>query len=77
MAGYHVHEKAILMVCVPLALDAVQSIADARAFLSVSVTGHFALLPLLFTRDEYPIKVGRRVVAAAHTSKCVLDCMAE
>ena len=57
MAGYHVHEKAILMVILPLALDAVNSRAAARCFLMLSTTGQHALLPLLFTRNEYPLKV--------------------
>ena len=58
MAGYHVHEKAALMVTVPLALDAVRSRSAARDWLFQSATAHFALLPLLFTLAEYPIKVG-------------------
>lgn len=56
MAGYHVHEKAALMVTVPLALDAVRSRAAARDWLFLSATAHYALLPLLFTLPEYPIK---------------------
>ncbi|EIE18017.1 ALG6, ALG8 glycosyltransferase [Coccomyxa subellipsoidea C-169] len=57
MAGYHVHEKAILMVILPLTLGAVNSRAAARSFLMLSMTGHYALLPLLFTKNEYPMKV--------------------
>ncbi|BDA51372.1 probable dolichyl pyrophosphate Glc1Man9GlcNAc2 alpha-1,3- [Coccomyxa sp. Obi] len=57
MAGYHVHEKAVLMVVLPLALDAVSSRAAARTFLMVSITGQYALLPLLFTRNEHPLKM--------------------
>ncbi len=57
MAGYHVHEKAILMVILPLTLGAVNSRAAARSFLMLSMTGHYALLPLLFTKNEYPLKV--------------------
>lgn len=57
MVGYHVHEKAILMVILPLALDAVSSRSAARMFITLSVTGHYALLPLLFTRSEHPVKV--------------------
>ena len=67
MAGYHVHEKAALMVTVPLALDAVRSRAAARDWLLLSATAHFALLPLLFTLAEYPIKVrcaGQRLAEA-------------
>ncbi|KAK9828093.1 hypothetical protein WJX81_002987 [Elliptochloris bilobata] len=57
MAGYHVHEKAALMVTVPLALDAIRSRPAARDWLFLSATAHYALLPLLFTLAEYPIKV--------------------
>ena len=57
MAGYHVHEKAALMVTVPLALDAVRGRAAARDWLLLCATAHYALLPLLFTLAEYPIKV--------------------
>jgi len=57
MVGYHVHEKAILMVILPLALDAVCSRSAARTFITLSITGHYALLPLLFTRNEHPVKV--------------------
>lgn len=45
------------MVVLPLALDAVNSRAAARTFLMLSITGQYALLPLLFTRNEYPLKV--------------------
>lgn len=58
MAGYHVHEKAILLVTVLLALDAADSAANAGLFLYLAGLGHYALTPLLFTRPEYPIKVG-------------------
>ncbi len=63
MAGYHVHEKAALMVTVPLALDAARSRRAARDWLFLSATAHYALLPLLFTPAEYPIKVRARRAA--------------
>ena len=56
MAGYHVHEKAILTYILPLALDALKSRAAACSYVMLSVTGHYALLLLLFTRNEYPLK---------------------
>ncbi|KAK9812681.1 hypothetical protein WJX72_001802 [[Myrmecia] bisecta] len=55
--GYHVHEKAILSVTVPLALGAVESRRQAGDYLLLSAAGHAALLPLLFTAQEYPIKI--------------------
>ena len=57
MLGYHVHEKAILMALLPLALDTVGSAQAARSFILLSMTGHYSLLPLLFSPNEYPIKV--------------------
>ena len=57
MSGYHVHEKAVLMALLPLALPAARTRRAARAFLLANTAGHCALLPLLFTRNEYPIKV--------------------
>lgn len=56
MFGYHVHEKAILMVTIPLAMAAADSQQSARQFLVLSTAGHVALMPLLFTEQEYPIK---------------------
>ncbi|XP_022079584.1 probable dolichyl pyrophosphate Glc1Man9GlcNAc2 alpha-1,3-glucosyltransferase isoform X2 [Acanthaster planci] len=57
MFGYHVHEKAILLVIIPLSLLAMESLKDAQVFLIVSVVGHYSLFPLLFTQDETPIKL--------------------
>jgi alpha-1,3-glucosyltransferase len=57
MAGYHVHEKAILLVTVLLALEAADGPRPAGLYLFLSTLGHYALTPLLFTRAEYPIKV--------------------
>ena len=57
MFGYHVHEKAILMVTVHMALAAADSQWNARQYFVLSTVGHVALMPLLFTEQEYPIKV--------------------
>ncbi|XP_071786601.1 dolichyl pyrophosphate Glc1Man9GlcNAc2 alpha-1,3-glucosyltransferase-like [Asterias amurensis] len=57
MFGYHVHEKAILLVIIPLSLLAMESLKDAQVFLIVSTVGHYSLFPLLFTQNETPIKV--------------------
>ena len=48
MFGWHVHEKAILLVVVPLAVLATVSRAEARLYLVTATTGHFSLFPLLF-----------------------------
>ncbi|PIK39970.1 putative dolichyl pyrophosphate Glc1Man9GlcNAc2 alpha-1,3-glucosyltransferase [Apostichopus japonicus] len=55
--GWHVHEKAILIIILPLSLLAVTSVDDARVYLLLSTVGHYSLFPLLFTRPETPIKV--------------------
>lgn len=55
--GYHVHEKAILMVLVPMAINAARSRADASTFLFMAAVGHHSLFPLLHQPREWPLKV--------------------
>lgn len=55
--GYHVHEKAILMIIIPLTLLSVKTVAFARVFTILSIIGHFALFPLLHEQAETPIKI--------------------
>ncbi|XP_014670720.1 PREDICTED: probable dolichyl pyrophosphate Glc1Man9GlcNAc2 alpha-1,3-glucosyltransferase [Priapulus caudatus] len=55
--GWHVHEKAILLVVVPLSLLATRSDAYAHAFLMVSTVGHYSLFPLIFTQAETLVKI--------------------
>ncbi|EAU84684.2 dolichyl pyrophosphate Glc1Man9GlcNAc2 alpha-1,3-glucosyltransferase [Coprinopsis cinerea okayama7 len=55
--GWHVHEKAVLLILVPLSLLAAERHAYFRTFLLASVSGIFALFPLLFTPTESVIKV--------------------
>ncbi|KAI0091921.1 glycosyltransferase family 57 protein [Irpex rosettiformis] len=57
MFGWHVHEKAILLVLVPLSLVAVENNAYFRTFTLASVAGVFSLFPLLFTPAETFIKI--------------------
>ncbi|XP_054256992.1 probable dolichyl pyrophosphate Glc1Man9GlcNAc2 alpha-1,3-glucosyltransferase [Macrosteles quadrilineatus] len=57
MFGWHVHEKAILIVIVPLTLLAVVWRKEAQVYLLLSTVGHFSLFPLLFTPSENYIKV--------------------
>ncbi len=57
MLGYHVHEKAILLSVVPLALEAAGSLRCARIFQRLSTIGHYSLLPLIYTQDECILKV--------------------
>ena len=54
--GYHVHEKALVMASVPLALVAVDSAADAKAYLMLCWITNVALAPLLFPASLSPLK---------------------
>ena len=56
MLGYHVHEKAILLSIVPLALEAAGNLHCARIYQRLSSIGNYSLLPLIFTSDEYILK---------------------
>ncbi|CAH1778366.1 unnamed protein product [Owenia fusiformis] len=55
--GWHVHEKAIIIVIIPLSLLALDGEKYGRIFLLMSTVGHFSLLPLIFTKAETPIKI--------------------
>jgi len=57
MFGWHVHEKAILLVLVPLSLLACESYPYFRTFTIASVAGVFSLFPLLFTPPEIFVEV--------------------
>ncbi len=54
--GWHVHEKAILLVIIPFSLLALKNRRYLSAFRPLAVAGHVSLFPLLFTPVEFPIK---------------------
>ncbi|KAI1274764.1 ALG8 glycosyltransferase family ALG6 [Xylaria sp. FL0933] len=54
--GWHVHEKAILLVLIPFSLIALKDRRHVSAFRPLAVSGHVSLFPLLFTPAEFPIK---------------------
>ncbi|KAF4624878.1 hypothetical protein G7Y89_g13290 [Cudoniella acicularis] len=56
--GWHVHEKAILLVIIPFSLIALKDRRYLGAFRPLAVAGHVSLFPLLFTAAEFPIKNG-------------------
>ncbi|CAD7064301.1 unnamed protein product [Tilletia caries] len=56
--GWHVHEKAILLVLIPFTPLAVQSYTHFRIWTIVSGAGIVSLFPLLFEVRETPIKIG-------------------
>lgn len=55
--GWHVHEKAILVVIIPFSLVALRDRRHFSAFRPLAVAGHVSLFPLLFTPAEFPVKV--------------------
>lgn len=55
--GYHVHEKAILQVLLPLGLLAAESVNDMRLYRFASIVSTVSLFPLLFTPAEQATKV--------------------
>ncbi|KII95236.1 glycosyltransferase family 57 protein [Plicaturopsis crispa FD-325 SS-3] len=57
MFGWHVHEKAVLLVLVPLSLLAADGSAYFRTFMIASSAGTFSLFPLLFTPAETLVEV--------------------
>lgn len=54
--GWHVHEKAILLILIPFSLIAIKDRRHLSAFRPLAVSGHVSLFPLLFTPAEFPIK---------------------
>lgn len=57
MFGWHVHEKAILMVIIPLSVISVVWRKEAEIYLMISTVGHYSLFPLFFTPFEHILKV--------------------
>ncbi|CZT51648.1 related to glucosyltransferase [Rhynchosporium secalis] len=54
--GWHVHEKAVLLIIIPFSLIALKDRRYLGAFRPLAVAGHVSLFPLLFTAAEFPIK---------------------
>ncbi|RAH87640.1 ALG6, ALG8 glycosyltransferase [Aspergillus japonicus CBS 114.51] len=54
--GWHVHEKAVLLIIIPFSLIALKDRRYFSAFRPLAVAGHVSLFPLLFTAAEFPIK---------------------
>lgn len=60
--GWHVHEKAILLVIIPFSLLALKDRRYLGAFRPLAVAGHVSLFPLLFTPHEFPVKTAYTVL---------------
>ncbi|KAK0547166.1 glycosyl transferase [Tilletia horrida] len=56
--GWHVHEKAILLILIPFTPLAVQSYTHFRIWTLLSAAGIVSLFPLLYEVRETPIKIG-------------------
>ncbi|KAL3467751.1 glycosyl transferase [Aspergillus heterothallicus] len=54
--GWHVHEKAVLLIIIPFSLIALKDRRYFSAFRPLAVAGHVSLFPLLFTAAEFPVK---------------------
>lgn len=57
MFGWHVHEKAILMVLIPLQVLTYHNPSEAGSSLFVSIFGLYSLTPLLFTSELILVKL--------------------
>jgi len=55
--GWHVHEKAVLLIILPLAILALGSRQEAKYYIITSITGHLSLFPLLFGALDLPSKL--------------------
>ncbi|CAO3669641.1 unnamed protein product [Umbelopsis ramanniana] len=54
--GWHVHEKAILLILIPYSLMAANTKEHLKIFIILSASGIYSLFPLLFHSAETPIK---------------------
>ncbi|TLD20852.1 dolichyl pyrophosphate Glc1Man9GlcNAc2 alpha-1-3-glucosyltransferase [Venturia nashicola] len=55
--SWHVHEKAILLIILPFTLLCLHDRRHLGAFRPLAVAGHVSLFPLLYTTQEFPVKV--------------------
>ncbi|XP_005090004.1 probable dolichyl pyrophosphate Glc1Man9GlcNAc2 alpha-1,3-glucosyltransferase [Aplysia californica] len=55
--GWHVHEKAVLLMIIPMTLLVIYDQHYAKMYLILCVTGFYSLFPLLFTPFENVLKV--------------------
>lgn len=67
MFGWHVHEKAILMILIPLQVLTYHNQAEAGSSLLVSIFGLYSLTPLLFTSELILVKLSLYVLYIAFT----------
>ncbi|XP_052863602.1 probable dolichyl pyrophosphate Glc1Man9GlcNAc2 alpha-1,3-glucosyltransferase [Anopheles cruzii] len=63
--GWHVHEKAILMVLIPLTLLSIVNANDARWTVFLGIVAHYSLFPLLFKPELTIVKISLHVAYTA------------
>ncbi|KAI9329557.1 glycosyl transferase [Obelidium mucronatum] len=71
--GWHVHEKAILLVLIPLSLVATRTRRHAQIFYLLSCAGYLSLFPLIFKATETPTKVIVLLLYAITSSHYLAD----
>ncbi|KAF2074611.1 hypothetical protein CYY_004081 [Polysphondylium violaceum] len=59
MFGWHVHEKAIIMITIPLGFVCLFTSTPkySKIYFLLSTIGHYSLFPLLFKATEIPIRI--------------------
>lgn len=57
MFGWHVHEKAILMILIPLQVLTFHNKSEARSSLFLTIFGIYSLTPLLYTSELTLVKL--------------------
>ncbi len=55
--GWHVHEKAVLMILIPLSYLSFTDKKFAQLYFLMSLISNYSLFPLLFRSQEYPVKL--------------------
>ncbi|CAH0628892.1 unnamed protein product [Chrysodeixis includens] len=55
--GWHVHEKAILLILIPLSFLSVLGDVDGKQFLILTTVGNYSLFPLLYPKNLLCIKI--------------------
>lgn len=67
--GWHVHEKAILLITIPLTPLALISKTDAKLFNIISIVGNYSLFPLLYKEAETLTKILLLVIYSVYSLK--------
>lgn len=55
--GWHVHEKAVLLILIPLSYISFKNQDFAKLYFLMSLISNYSLFPLIFRKQEYPIKL--------------------